>query len=149
LTGWLTALNQRILNRAPDAQGFAYWQQQLAAGESESNVALGFFDILEAYKNDVTSWFNEYLGRTGRRRTSVTERHGGRSLQMALPRPSVPTPLPKNPGGIRARRNLPFPFQQVRGFEHLLTRPTICHEKVVAGGRASAMPRLDSDRGIA
>ncbi|HUY34129.1 MAG TPA: DUF4214 domain-containing protein [Pirellulales bacterium] len=63
-TGWLTALYQRILNRVPDAQGFAYWQQQLAAGESESNVALGFFDSLEAYKNDVTGWFNEYLGRT-------------------------------------------------------------------------------------
>ncbi|HUY34130.1 MAG TPA: DUF4214 domain-containing protein [Pirellulales bacterium] len=63
-TGWLTALYQRILNRAPDPQGFQYWQQQLAAGESESNVALGFFDSLEAYKNDVTGWFNEYLGRT-------------------------------------------------------------------------------------
>ena len=29
----------------------------------EYNVALGFFDSLEAYQNDVTGWFEEYLGR--------------------------------------------------------------------------------------
>lgn len=61
--GWLTALYQRILNRTPDPQGFAFWQQQLTGGMSEFNVALGFFESVEAYKNDVTSWFNEYLGR--------------------------------------------------------------------------------------
>ncbi|HUY88004.1 MAG TPA: MBG domain-containing protein [Pirellulales bacterium] len=61
--GWLTALYQRILNRTPDPQGFQYWQQQLANGASEVDVALGFFDSTEAYQNDVTVWFNEYLGR--------------------------------------------------------------------------------------
>ncbi|HEV3341319.1 MAG TPA: DUF4214 domain-containing protein, partial [Pirellulales bacterium] len=61
--GWLTALYQRILNRAPDAQGLQYWEEQLAGGISEYNVALGFFDSFEAFKNDVTGWFNEYLER--------------------------------------------------------------------------------------
>jgi hypothetical protein len=30
---------------------------------SESSVALGFFDSLESYKNDVTGWFEQYLSR--------------------------------------------------------------------------------------
>ncbi|HET6881964.1 MAG TPA: MBG domain-containing protein, partial [Pirellulales bacterium] len=61
--GWVTALYNRILNRAPDPQGFAYWEQQLAAGVSEHDIALRFFDSPEAFRNDVTGWFQEYLGR--------------------------------------------------------------------------------------
>ena len=61
--GWLTALYQRILNRTPDAQGFSYWQQRLADGTSEAAIALDFFDSPEAFDNDVTGWFEEYLGR--------------------------------------------------------------------------------------
>jgi hypothetical protein len=61
--GWLDALYSRILNRAPDQQGFDHWKQQLAAGVSESQVSLDFFTSPEAFDNDVTGWFYEYLGR--------------------------------------------------------------------------------------
>jgi hypothetical protein len=61
--GWLEALYHRILNRTPDQNGFTYWQQQLASGTSEYQVALDFFQSPEAYDNDVTGWFYEYLNR--------------------------------------------------------------------------------------
>jgi hypothetical protein len=63
IAGWLAALYQRILNRTPDAQGFQYWEQQLAGGVSESAVALKFFQSVEAYNSNVKGWFYEFLGR--------------------------------------------------------------------------------------
>ncbi|OYV91691.1 MAG: hypothetical protein B7Z73_05355, partial [Planctomycetia bacterium 21-64-5] len=68
---WIDALYQRILDRTPDASGKAYWlnyyQQQTAAGVAAGtiryNIALGFFDSAEAFANDVTGWFQEYLFR--------------------------------------------------------------------------------------
>lgn len=66
---WITALYQRILGRSPDASGEAFWlnhyQQQVAAGVDagavRQQIALGFFDSLEAYGQDVAGWFQEYL----------------------------------------------------------------------------------------
>ncbi|HVA50299.1 MAG TPA: DUF4214 domain-containing protein [Pirellulales bacterium] len=68
---WIDALYQRILNRTPDPNGKTFWlnyyQQQTAAGVDAGtvryNIALGFFDSPEAYGNDVTGWFQEYLFR--------------------------------------------------------------------------------------
>ena len=68
---WLTALYQRILSRTPDPAGEMFWmnyyQQQTAAGVDAGtvldNIALGFFDSAEAFGNDVTGWFQEYLFR--------------------------------------------------------------------------------------
>lgn len=72
IDGWLTALYQKILQRSPDQQGYDYWKQQLEKGESEYKVALQFFDSYEEYQNDVTGWFNAYLGRN----PSVLEQTG-------------------------------------------------------------------------
>ncbi|HVX11301.1 MAG TPA: MBG domain-containing protein [Pirellulales bacterium] len=68
---WITALYQRILDRAPDPIGESYWlgvyQQQTAASVDPATVrnqiALGFFDSAESYTDDVTGWFEEYLFR--------------------------------------------------------------------------------------
>lgn len=62
IDGWLTALYQRVLDRTPDAQGLNYWAQQLLAGMSETNVALSFFDSPEAFRDDVTGWFQQDFG---------------------------------------------------------------------------------------
>lgn len=61
--GWITALYQRILKRDPETGAIPFWEQQLASGVAEYQVALDFFTSLEAYKNDVTDWYYEYLGR--------------------------------------------------------------------------------------
>ena len=60
---WLEALYHRILNRAPDPNGLSYWEQQLASGTSQYQIALDFFNSQEAFDNDVTGWFSEYLDR--------------------------------------------------------------------------------------
>ncbi|MGH7137136.1 MAG: DUF4214 domain-containing protein, partial [Pirellulales bacterium] len=60
---WVWGLYERILNRAPDAKGLQDWQQQLENGIPETQVALDFFTSPEAFDNDVTGWYYEYLGR--------------------------------------------------------------------------------------
>jgi Domain of unknown function (DUF4214) len=60
---WLEALYHRILNRAPSQGDLTFWEQQLAGSTSEYQVALDFFTSPEAFDNDVTGWYYEYLGR--------------------------------------------------------------------------------------
>ncbi|HVA51676.1 MAG TPA: MBG domain-containing protein, partial [Pirellulales bacterium] len=68
---WLSGLYQRILDRAPDPQGQQFWlndyQQQAAAGVDPGTIrheiAMGFFDSPEAFGDDATGWFREYLFR--------------------------------------------------------------------------------------
>ena len=115
--GWLTALYQRILNRAPDAEGLQYWRQQLAGGTPEYNVALGFFESLEAYKNDVTGWLEEYLGRapSGAELTQyATEMEAGQSdrqiEQQITNLPEYGQNPPASPAGTAAR--LPDYYRQ-------------------------------------
>jgi hypothetical protein len=64
---WITQLYLRILNREPDPQGKQYWLNYLAShgntAEARKHIALGFFTSLEAYKGDVTGWFQVYLQR--------------------------------------------------------------------------------------
>ncbi len=70
---WITQLYLRILDRQPDPQGKQYWLNYLTShgntAEARKHIALGFFTSLEAYKGDVTGWFQEYLQRGRDRRT--------------------------------------------------------------------------------
>jgi hypothetical protein len=59
--GWLEALYHRILNRTPSQSDLTFWEQQLAAKTPEYQVAIDFFTSPEAYDNDVTGWYYEYL----------------------------------------------------------------------------------------
>jgi hypothetical protein len=59
---WLSAVYQRVLNRAPDPQGFNYWLGQLASGTSETSVVLAFLESPEAFGDDVTTWFQQDFG---------------------------------------------------------------------------------------
>lgn len=61
--GWLTALYERILGRAPQGNDLPFWEKQLAGGTTEGQVTLDFFTSPEAFGNDVAGWFEEYLGR--------------------------------------------------------------------------------------
>lgn len=61
--GWVTALYERILNRTPQPGDLPFWNQQLASGTTEGQVALDFVASKEAFGDDVTGWFDEYLGR--------------------------------------------------------------------------------------
>lgn len=47
-TGALTSLYQSILGRAPDVDGLKYWQQQMSAGVSISDIAKAFSSSSEA-----------------------------------------------------------------------------------------------------
>ncbi|HVX62165.1 MAG TPA: DUF4214 domain-containing protein, partial [Pirellulales bacterium] len=64
---WITQLYLRILDRDPDPQGKQYWLDYLTShgntASARKHIALGFFTSLEAYKGDVTGWFEEYLQR--------------------------------------------------------------------------------------
>jgi hypothetical protein len=58
---WLWGLYEHILNRAPSADDLTFWEQQLANKTSEFQIALDFFTSPEAFDNDVTGWYYEYL----------------------------------------------------------------------------------------
>lgn len=61
--GWLQSLYQRILNRTPEPGALPFWEQQLASGLTEGQIALQFFTSAEAFSKNVVGWFEEYLGR--------------------------------------------------------------------------------------
>ena len=79
---WITELYHRILNREPDPQGKQYWLDYLTShgntAEARKHIALGFFTSLEAYKGDVTGWFQEYVGRAPT--TSELNQYAGEML---------------------------------------------------------------------
>jgi parallel beta-helix repeat protein len=61
---YVTTLYERLLNREPDAQGLQFWTDKLDSGTlNRAQVVLGFEQSPEAFGNDVTGFFNEYLGR--------------------------------------------------------------------------------------
>jgi hypothetical protein len=45
--GFITALYQNVLHRAPDSAGLAYWTGILQGGASEASVVIGFADSVE------------------------------------------------------------------------------------------------------
>jgi len=61
---WVTELYRRLLNRAPEASGLAFWRDALDAGRlSRQQVVLGFVQSDENYKNLIIGWFQQYLAR--------------------------------------------------------------------------------------
>jgi len=62
-SGWVDALYEKLLDRAADAQGKAFWLAQLAGGEARSQVALGFTASLERERVRVTTDYDHFLHR--------------------------------------------------------------------------------------
>ncbi|HEV3340074.1 MAG TPA: Ig-like domain-containing protein [Pirellulales bacterium] len=61
---WVTALYQRLLNRAPEDSGLAYWTGKLASGAmTPVEVVDAIESSQENFQNLTTGFFNEYLGR--------------------------------------------------------------------------------------
>lgn len=108
--GWLEALYHRILNRAPQGDDLPFWEKQLAGGASEYQVALDFFTSPEAFGDDVTGWFAEYLGRaptTAEQTQYAKQMLGGASDKMIeqtitnLPEYSESPPASPAGNGVR------------------------------------------------
>jgi hypothetical protein len=62
-TGFLAALYQDALNRNPDSQGEAYFEAQLSAGQSRTEVANMLLGSLEAEQDLVNGYYLAYLAR--------------------------------------------------------------------------------------
>ena len=62
--GWVDALYMAFLGRPADDAGKAFWLQQLALGESRSDIAYGFATSIERERERITQDYQHYLGRT-------------------------------------------------------------------------------------
>ena len=62
--GWVDALYMAFLGRPADDAGKAFWLQQLALGESRSDIAYGFASSIERERERITQDYQHYLGRT-------------------------------------------------------------------------------------
>jgi hypothetical protein len=74
-TGFLQAVYQDILGRAPDPAGLAFWAQILANGDFEEaqeepasparrqEVAASILQSLESSQDQVQTWYSQYLHR--------------------------------------------------------------------------------------
>lgn len=60
---FVNLLYQELLRRAPDASGYDHWQQNMAAGASQSDLASGFLGSHENHVVLVTSFYQQFLGR--------------------------------------------------------------------------------------
>jgi hypothetical protein len=63
--GWITAVYQDVLGRAPDTGGLAGWTQALSGGASHQQVALGILQSTEGRNDQVLEYYRSYLRRTG------------------------------------------------------------------------------------
>ncbi|MDZ4780852.1 MAG: DUF4214 domain-containing protein, partial [Planctomycetia bacterium] len=64
-TLWVTELYRRLLGREPDAAGLDYWTTRLSSGQlSRQQVVFGFTRSDENFRNLITGWYQQYLGRT-------------------------------------------------------------------------------------
>jgi hypothetical protein len=61
--GWVDAMYQNLLGRAPDATGEAFWIQQLAQGANRAVVAFAFAASPERETQHITADYQKYLGR--------------------------------------------------------------------------------------
>ena len=61
--GFITALYQDVLGRAPDANGKAHWLQQLANGQARTNVALSVLATSEAKQVLAAGFYVRFLKR--------------------------------------------------------------------------------------
>jgi large repetitive protein len=62
-TAYIDALFQTILGHAPDANGLAFWQQQMSSGTSRAAVAQGIWDSTEHRTEEVVAFYHEFLNR--------------------------------------------------------------------------------------
>ncbi|HEV7221820.1 MAG TPA: DUF4214 domain-containing protein, partial [Pirellulales bacterium] len=88
---WVTTLYERLLNREPDSQGLQFWTGNLDSGAmTRPDVVLGFEQSREAFANDVTAFFQQYLNRApsdAESATYVTQLQQGstqRDIQVEL-----------------------------------------------------------------
>jgi hypothetical protein len=58
---WVIGMYHDLLGRAPDADGLRHWINQIEAGESEYDIALGFATSPEREGIVVTNDYNKYL----------------------------------------------------------------------------------------
>ncbi len=62
--GWVTALDERLLNREPENRGLQYWTGRLDDGRmTQQQVVLGFVQSDENFRNLTTGFFQQYLNR--------------------------------------------------------------------------------------
>src|SRR5690606_8545983 len=61
--GWVNAMYQNILGRAPDPTGHAYWMGQLAAGVPRQTLANALFLSYESNIKRVDALYAQILGR--------------------------------------------------------------------------------------
>ena len=61
--GWLVAMYQDLLGRAPDSDGETFWLKQLAGGETRTQVALGFTSSPEREADWASDLYFHYLDR--------------------------------------------------------------------------------------
>lgn len=111
-TAFVTALYQNALGRAPDAQGLAYWNAQLASGMTRDQLLSSITASPESHsttgiKTQVVLTWNGLLGRmpTSNEIDTVLQTHGDKSvLELVkdtatelLLNPPVITPVPTTP----------------------------------------------------
>jgi hypothetical protein len=58
---FVTQLYANVLDRAPDAGGYATWMGELSAGQTREHVLIGFADSAEAISNAA----NGFVGQSG------------------------------------------------------------------------------------
>jgi hypothetical protein len=63
--GWITAVYQDVLGRAPDNSGLGGWIQALSGGASRQQVALGILQSQEGRTDQVQEYYRSYLRRAG------------------------------------------------------------------------------------
>jgi hypothetical protein len=61
--GFVTALYAKLLGRAPDSGGLAYWESQLSSGTTQSAVAAGILSSTEYRSDFVEAQYAYLLGR--------------------------------------------------------------------------------------
>ncbi len=64
--GWIKGMYENLLGRTPAAWEVQYWSDQLAAGESTTDIAYGFAASQERETQRVTADYQQYLGRGAR-----------------------------------------------------------------------------------
>jgi hypothetical protein len=62
--GLITALYTKLLGRAPDVGGLAFWEGQLSSGTTPSTVAAGVLSSAEYETEYVEALYSHLLGRT-------------------------------------------------------------------------------------
>ncbi len=90
-SGWVSALYDRLLNRAADAQGLQYWTNLLDQHQlTEQQVVLNFEDSKENDTLLITGFYQEYLNRAPTQQeldTAVAQMQAGatpRDIQISI-----------------------------------------------------------------